>query len=66
MIPEFIKDELNHWIDNKLYGEIRIIFQCGRIQRWSLSTSKLPPDSSGSIKNPGVLNNASQGTKLEV
>jgi len=67
MIPAYIIKEIEHWIDHKCYGEIRITFQGGKIQRWTSSLSKLPPSSSGTAKNPGEQNEiAPQGTKLEV
>ncbi len=67
MIPKFIIDEIEHWTDEKSYGELNIIFQNGYIQRWTRKVSYLPPTkSSGTILNPGEATiDAPKGEKLE-
>ena len=66
---KFIKDEIEHCMGNRMYGELKIIFVDGRIKRWIRSTSINAPVSSGLYtKNPGektTNETASQGVKLE-
>jgi len=51
MIPKFIEDEILKWINSKSYGDLRIMFQNGRIQRWINTFSYFPPGkSSGTSK----------------
>ena len=67
MIPRFILKELDSWIDTKSYGELRIIFQEGKVQRWTKTTSILPPKESKSsepLKSSGTPT-VSKDTKPE-
>lgn len=66
MIPKFILNELDHWINTESFGELKIIFQKGRIQRWVRTKSSLPPKSSESLQNSGQKQQDSQVPKLEV
>lgn len=56
MIPKFLVEVFDKWIKNKVYGELKVVFQHGRIQRWTETESHIPPPkSSGPLENPGVV-----------
>lgn len=57
MIPLFILKQLEKCIQNKLYGELKIVFQNGVIQRFVTSESELAPQKGSETSiNSGQLN----------
>jgi hypothetical protein len=67
MIPKYFLTVLEDMIGNKFFGDIKITFQGGKIQRWSKTTSHLSPKESS--ESPKTLGNKTkpgpQAKKLE-